>query len=206
MLHVTSGEVGQGSVPIVRFGEAYVNVSTQTGEVHAGDLVTTSRVAGVARRAARAEATYIVGIALDTMTYDTPPAEAAPDGVRYGRVPVALHLGFYDADEAEAASSTVPAVVVPPDEEKVIEKSGIDLMMLFRYILAALVALLALIIALRSFGGSLSQSIISVGRNPLAKSYILSMMFWNTSSKRVRSPTIHSGVGVTSITAPLWLI
>jgi hypothetical protein len=60
------------------------------------------------------------------------------------------------------------------------DQSSFDYVMIFRYVLAAAVALAAIVIALRSFGGTLSQSIISVGRNPLARGTILSMMLWNT--------------------------
>jgi F0F1-type ATP synthase membrane subunit c/vacuolar-type H+-ATPase subunit K len=50
----------------------------------------------------------------------------------------------------------------------------------FRYSLAAIVAALAILVAARRFGDTFSQSVISVGRNPLARSQIRSMVVWNS--------------------------
>jgi F0F1-type ATP synthase membrane subunit c/vacuolar-type H+-ATPase subunit K len=99
-----------------------------------------------------------------------------PENIQYGRVPVALRMGLY-LPESDVRTATVTQNIINGAETNSREA---DYFNIFRYILAALVALAAIIIALRSFGGTLAQSVISIGRNPLARKTIISMMLWNS--------------------------
>lgn len=175
LLHFTVEDGAEGSVPLVRFGEAVVNVSDAGGHIRAGDLVTSSEQAGIGIRAPSDTDVYVLGVALEDMQ----SIEGEAGQVLYGRVPVALRIGPASAMTGMVmASTTPPAAVQQQPENQTTQR--LDLIMLFRYLLAAIVAFGAMVAALRSFGGSLSQSIISVGRNPLAKSSITSMLIWNS--------------------------
>lgn len=189
IIHVTQATVDDGSVPIVRFGEVVVNVTDLSGEIHAGDVITTSVLPGLGARASRSERSYIIGIALDDVVPDTTrePIQIGGQRVVRGTVLVALRMGFYDPnDEDLLEGRTASGTAATPDGAAIAESAALDkkeqfdLFMVFRYVLAAAVALAAIMLALRSFGGALSQSIISVGRNPLARSVIVTMMLWNS--------------------------
>lgn len=177
VLHLTSDTAVAGATPIARSGEARILVSTEAGAVRAGDYVTASDRPGIGMRAPRDRNIYVLGIALEDMVLLGD--DEGGDG-SIGLVPVMLRVGFTSAEDSSA--SATPVVVATPDkpEPEQLPESGVDLMMLLRYLIAAAVAFGAVVIALRSFGGSLSQSIISVGRNPLAKSSITSMLVWNS--------------------------
>jgi hypothetical protein len=54
--------------------------------------------------------------------------------------------------------------------------------MMFRYVLGAIIALAGVIVALRRFGDTFTQGVVSVGRNPLARKHIRSIMLWNSLS------------------------
>jgi hypothetical protein len=177
LLYVAGNEELPGARPIIRHGEATVNATTLGGVIRAGDLVSTSPLAGLAQRVPRDKGVYIVGIALDDMQLSTTTRADIPDTVRYGTVPVALRMGLYLPDAGSGSSTSTEEVKVGIGN---VDELGIEYFSLFRYILAAIVALAAIVIALRSFGGTLAQSVISIGRNPLARKTIISMMLWNS--------------------------
>ncbi len=177
LLQVSDIDPVPGARPVVRVGEAVVNVSTRAGIIRTGDLVTTSDLAGLGERADRDTAGYVLGVALEDMQYASTD-RTLPEGVQFGKVAVALRVGQYLPGDSmtEEPTSTEP-IIVPIGQTN---ETGIDYFMMFRYILATVVVLLSILIALRSFGGALSQSVIAVGRNPLARSAIYSMMLWNS--------------------------
>lgn len=187
VLQVTSVvEVG-GRLPIVRFGEALVAVSDLAGPVEAGDIITSSRISGVGQRAPKDTVVHMLGVALAPLDVtDTTTEEVLVDEqpVHVGLVPIALRIGLYvPSDQQVATSSGALGAETGASAAASGGKTSFDgttVLDLFRYVLAAAVTLASIVIALRSFGGSLSQSIVSVGRNPLARPYIVSMMLWNS--------------------------
>jgi len=68
----------------------------------------------------------------------------------------------------------------------------------FRYILGAGVAIASTVLALRRFGELFSQSIISVGRNPLARRQIRGILVWNAVLILLVS-SVGFGVGIAVI-------
>ena len=175
----SENEAGNQGVPVVRFGEAVVNVSTLDGFVYAGDLVTTSPIEGFAQRVSRDTATYVLGFALQDMTVSGQTTTVGDATVELGTVPVALRIGPYVTKEGAEliASSTLQGSAGLSDSE---EQGGFDMFKMFRYVMASLVAALSILVAARRFGDTFSQSVISVGRNPLARSQIRSMVIWNS--------------------------
>lgn len=165
--------------PVVRYGEVVVNVSTLGGEIQAGDLITTSVIEGLGQRVAREDGSYVLGFALEDMQNTGNTVQLDAQTVELGRVAVALRIGPYVTKQgAELIASTT--LLGPGGTMQNENEGGIDIFKVFRYSLAALVAALAILVAARRFGDTFSQSVISVGRNPLARSQIRSMVIWNS--------------------------
>ena len=169
--------------PVVRFGEAVVNVSTLGGEIRAGDLITSSAVVGFGQRVDSDEAEFVLGFALEDMQTLEATVSVDDRTVELGRVPVALRIGPHVSKEGAALISggmltrgENGELLVGQNEEG----QGFDFFKMFRYFLAAIVAILTVIVATRRFGDTFSQSVISVGRNPLARAQIRSMVIWNS--------------------------
>lgn len=157
------------TVPIVVTGEAEVNVTTAGGAIRAGDLITSSSIPGKGQLASSTD-TFIVGTALASFpASSTPPASAG--GLRSGSVPVLLSIGPRPDTAVQTAAGSA--------SETSTGKYAIGASTLLRYFLAALVAIGSIGIAFRNFGSSIRDGIISVGRNPLAKSSIQSMVILN---------------------------
>ncbi len=157
-------------LPIVRTGEVRVNVITTNGPIVAGDYVTSSLVDGKGQRANNND-TYIIGVALESF-----PGVSAKNGtstmqgsVTGGSVRVLLSIGTIK--EAVATFSGKQTVNTGVTEATVLN--------IVQYILAAFIAVGSLYIAFRNFGPNIKDGIISVGRNPLAKSSIQSMVILN---------------------------
>ncbi len=177
LLMETGTEDASSSVPVVRAGEAVVQVSDAGGDIHAGDIITTSgRFLGTGERADRTKPVFILGFALKDAQFDVSETGSfGTTSVRFGTVPVALRIGQY-----------VPGKEVAKEEKENIGSTtgmglyGIDYFSMFRYALGAVIALAGVIVALRRFGDMFTQGVVSVGRNPLARSQIRSMMLWNS--------------------------
>jgi hypothetical protein len=203
VMYLAASTTQAGVRPVVTVGEVMVNVSTLGGEIRAGDLITSSNVVGVGRRVDRDKATFVLGFALSSMEELPGNNTVAVDGkqVRLGRVPVALRIGYYTQGVDAYGTSTIPtatsAVVAAQDSGQ----EGFDTFKLIRYILGALVALSAVVLALRRFGDLFAQSIVSVGRNPLARSQIRSILVWNAVLIVIVS-SVGLGIGVAIIMMP----
>ena len=162
-------------VPIVTSGEVLVNVTTIAGAIAPGDLITTSSIAGKGQLATSTDA-FIVGMALAAFPSATSTPVAGHGSVVGGSIPVLLEIGPYPATAhpAGAQSSGTSATAAAGKSAAVIGVSTF-----FRYLLAAIVAIGSIVVAFKNFGASINDSIISVGRNPLAKSSIQSMVILN---------------------------
>jgi len=201
VMYLDDPNIDAEGTPVVRYGEVVVNVTTINGAIQAGDLITTSFVAGKGQRIDRDEGAYVIGFALENMT-TTPGETFEVDGitVQVGTVPVALRIGPYVTKQGAefVATSTVNGILasqgIDPDE-------GVDYFRMFRFVLGAMVAVGSVLLATRRFGDAFSQSVISVGRNPLAQSRIRSMLLWNTLLIIIIS-CIGLGVGVAIVLAP----
>lgn len=171
--------------PVVRHGEALVNVSTLGGEIHAGDIVTTSPILGIGQRAKRQDATYILGFALDTMVPSGRTIMHEGKEVELGTVPVALRIGPYLTQESIAFVATGKEILSKTGGlggltgEDGSRQEEIPTFKVFRYILATLIAVTSIVVSLGKFGDAFKQSVVSIGRNPLARSQIRAILFWN---------------------------
>lgn len=167
------------NTPIVRSGEVQVNVTTLNGSIGIGDYVTSSAIPGKGQRASELTG-YVLGVALQSFT----PADGT--------------LIDFEGKEV-AQGSILVAVGISPSTPFIRKVSGGFLgglqyggelffylltttkqsERIVRYILAVLVAITSLYISFRSFGHNVAKGIESIGRNPLAKGSIQTMIIVN---------------------------
>lgn len=166
-------------VPVVNSGEVYVQVTTLNGPISAGDYITSSPIPGKGQKA-DSSASFIVGTALDSFpristgtlaTVSTSTVDGAP-------IRVLLAIGPKSIDH-EGSSGTGDATGGPASDVNILGIST-PLATVIKYMLAALVVIGSIYVAFRNFGSNMKDSIISVGRNPLAKASIQSMVVLNT--------------------------
>ena len=167
-------------VPLVNSGEVSVQVTTVNGPISAGDSITSSSIPGKGQRA-DFSTSFIVGTALDSFptlptSTTTVVSTSTVDG---GLIRVLLAIGPKSAD-AEGSAGTGDATGDPTAGLLNVLGVSTPLATLIKYMLAALVVIGSIYVAFRSFGSNMKDSIISVGRNPLAKASIQSMVVLNT--------------------------
>jgi hypothetical protein len=174
----------EGARPVVRHGEALVNVSTLGGEVHVGDIITTSPIVGVGQRAEQEDATYILGFALGSMRLTGETVMHEGNEYELGVVPTALRIGPYLTKEGIAFVSVGKQYLSGSGEligfgAGATDDNNITAFKIFRYILAGVIAITSIVVSISRFGDAFKQSVVSVGRNPLARGQIRSILFWN---------------------------
>lgn len=175
----------EGARPVVRHGEVMVNVSTLGGEIQAGDIITTSPIIGIGQKALRQDATYILGFALDKMILNGERVIVDGKEIQLGTVPVALRIGPFLTQEGITFVTAGKEYVNRAGgfggfvEGASREREDITGFKVLRYILAALIAMTSIIVSVGRFSDAFRQGVVSVGRNPLARSQIRAMLFWN---------------------------
>ncbi len=170
--------------PVVRFGEVLVNVSTLGGIIKAGDIVTTSEIPGVGQKAKREDTPYILGFALNTMSLNGDEVVYDGSQVFLGTVSIALRIGPYITKEGamflETGMEDFESYVSDVYKEGGMSTpEEVGAFKVFRYLLAAIVAGIAVSVSVSRFGDTFKEGIVSIGRNPLARSQIRLMLFWN---------------------------
>jgi hypothetical protein len=138
---------------IITSGTALVKVSTQNGDIKKGDLITTSTSKGIGQKATRDG--YIIGNALEDHSGD-----------EIGKIPVSLHFGFNTSDVTLRSNllNNLNLALTSPFQSPVNA---------LRYLLAGLIAIIALGAGLAFFGRVTSRGIEALGRNPLATTAII---------------------------------
>jgi len=165
--------VGIGQVPVANSGEAFVNVTTLNGPIQVGDRITMSSIPGKGQVLLE-DIGVSIGIALDNFTGeedDNGIITLEGEEVASGQILVLLDVGSTVSIGFEKG---VPAIIVNE-----IPSGGLTIGIFFRYILATVFAVGSLFLVFRNFGPSVKEGVISVGRNPLARSTIQSMVTFN---------------------------
>jgi len=172
---------GEGTTPLVRDGIALVNATTVNGEITAGDYVTSSPIPGKAQKATSSTG-HILGVAIDDLN------EGSGEKMDYegreiwtSKIRVALAIGpvspalflLKSAGGATGAINQIGNALMRTFQEP---ESGFVIM---RYILAAAVVLIAIIISFRNFGRNVTKGLEALGRNPLARREIEMMIIFN---------------------------
>lgn len=165
------------NIPVVREGETLVNVSNFNGDIDPGNFITTSEIAGKGQKATDATGA-ILGIALEGFKKEQ-GTEVEYNNKKYYWGPIKVALGI----QTPAVLRTRGGVFGTLEAlsltflKNVQQNAASD--KLIRYIIAGIVAALTIIVNFQSFGKNISIGIESIGRNPLARVYIQSMIILN---------------------------
>lgn len=165
--------VNDEQVPVANSGEAFVNVTTLNGPIQIGDIITMSKIPGKGQVLTEALGVSI-GIALENFTGDEEGVETVifqGEEFASGQILALLDVG---SNFNIRIDRSAPIFIV--NEEP---KDGLTIGTFFRYILATIFAVGALFLVFKNFGPSVKEGVISVGRNPLAKDTIQSMVTFN---------------------------
>ncbi|OGG31091.1 hypothetical protein A3I51_02830 [Candidatus Gottesmanbacteria bacterium RIFCSPLOWO2_02_FULL_38_8] len=165
--------------PIAKTGEISVNVTTINGPIKVGDYVSSSEIPGKGQKASEFTG-YMLGVALASFgEKDGIELVYKDKKLRSGQVIVAVGIGPASPALIKAAggffgtfrsisSSFLSNIATSRQAEKI-----------FRYFLAASVAIISILVSLFFFGKNVTKGIEMIGRNPLAKVPIQSMILVN---------------------------
>lgn len=164
LLVVSSNE---SNVQVATSGLVSMLVTDEVGTIRNGDYITLSNVDGIGRRASEGDS-RIVGVA--RADFDSGEIQTVRTGedereVAVTRIPVMIQIGANPATTAE--DSVVPAFFQETANALAGEEVAPS-----RVIVALIVAVGGLIGAIALLYGAVSNTIISIGRNPLSKKTI----------------------------------
>ncbi len=155
--------------PIVTSGEVSVNVTTENGPIKAGNYISPSSVPGKGVRATVSDP-YIIGTAISSFPGISSSTQTQANTKKIYKG--SIQMLFY--------RRVNPLVAVVQQTPQSVEIGKNIIFHIVKYILASLVAVGTVYVAFRASGSSMRSGIISIGRNPLAKSSIHSMLILNT--------------------------
>jgi hypothetical protein len=168
------------TIPVTREGDALVNVTTLGGSITIGDYVTSSPIPGKGERA-EGVAGYMLGIALDNFDGKGASQSADYKGKKYpiGKIKVSIGIGPASPLITKAAGGILgtlkqlaTAIMFNISTSKQTER-------IIRYILAILLVIIIIYISYKTFGRNVTKGMESIGRNPLAKGTIQTMITLN---------------------------
>lgn len=162
---------GSGEVQVASSGLAPVLVSTEGGAIKRGDNLGVSTIAGVARKSLPGSRT--IGTASDDFDGTGPGAtkrtldtSSGKKEVSVGQIPVDIGVGNYQPNGLDTSS------VVPTWLQTVSNTVAGKVVSPIRAVIATTILLAAIISVSVLLYGAVRTSIISIGRNPLAKSSV----------------------------------
>jgi F0F1-type ATP synthase membrane subunit c/vacuolar-type H+-ATPase subunit K len=146
----------KGKYSVVSQGKAVVRVSSINGNIKTGDLITTSSMPGVGQKST--ENGYVIGVAEEDY--------ASNDKKKVGTIFVTLHLNF------GMVSTTVRENLIASIKNGARAPFTSPLNAL-RYLTAGVIAILSFAGGFWFFGRISSHGVEAIGRNPLARRFIL---------------------------------
>ncbi len=151
----------QGFHPVVTTATAKVNVSSKNGNIALGDFITTSTTPGVGQKATRNG--FVVGLALENYESNDPNASGAIFVAINPRATIEI-VESKSTNLLDLIREGLSAPVLTP-------------LATIRYLSAALVVIVALVIGLIYFGRVAKAGVEAIGRNPLSSRVIQSGVF-----------------------------
>jgi len=152
-------QTGEQEVPVVTDGITYVQVSTAGGQISRGDFLVTAAAPGVARKATEDES-YVFAIALEDYQTDA-----------------ASQIGFIQADVSVERAEL--ALEARRQAEMSAEDTAPDPISIVRAVIAVVLVVGGLFFVLYSFRSTIKAGVVSVGRNPRARSSIVALTIGN---------------------------
>ena len=163
-------------IPVVSTGEVQVNVTTFNGPIVEGDFITSSEIAGKGEKATPELRGYMLGYALTGFgANDGSSLSYKGKQYRQGQVRVLINIRpisytggniFSTLQQAQAASLDV--IQNQQSRDRYI-----------RYFISLLIVVSTVYFSYRAFGKNVTKGIEGIGRNPLAKVSIQSMIVLN---------------------------
>lgn len=138
----------EGLSHVVYAGDSLVLVSTENGDIKKFDLITTSSTPGVGMKATRNG--YVLGAALEDYSQDSPGL-------------IAVNIDPHFNSELTGTSRNVFDVL-----RSARQSAYLSPLEALRFVIAALISLLAFILGFVYFGRVAQKGVEAVGRNPLA--------------------------------------
>lgn len=160
-------------IAVTRSGPALVNVTIENGPISAGDALTSSSIPGKARRANDGE--HVIATAAEPFAGGGVTL-VAPDGtsVESGTIRASVRAG---AGSSSSASTAAPCTSLRCRLSSLLDPEVVRT--LVRYLLSGTIAALTITLAFKSFMSDANYGVISMGRNPRAKSSIQSLVLFN---------------------------
>lgn len=168
---------GSGQVQVATSGSAPVLVSTTGGDIHVGDYICISQIAGVGQKAS-ASSTRVIGTAQADFSATTGGSTKTTidDGagkkkeVSVGQIPVGISVSSYTATDGKQS------YVVPDWLQNLSNTAAGKAVSPVRIIIAGLILVVVVISISVLLYSAVRNSIISIGRNPLSKGSVLKGM------------------------------
>jgi hypothetical protein len=168
---------GTGQVQVATSGTAPVIVATSAGDIHVGDYIAVSQIAGVGEKAV-ASSTRVIGTAqADFIASSAGSTKSSIDDgtgkkkeVSIGQIPVGISVSSYTATDGKQN------YVIPDWLQNLSNAAAGKAVSPVRIIIAGLILIVVVISSSVLLYSAVRNSIISIGRNPLAKSGVLKSM------------------------------
>jgi F0F1-type ATP synthase membrane subunit c/vacuolar-type H+-ATPase subunit K len=161
---IISSTTVENGIPVVSNGQVNILVSSKTGPIKSGDLITTSDIAGVAVKAVKSG--YVLGTALED--YDN------SDPQKSEKIVADLNLHYFNSKPTFPGSLTDILKVA-----LLATKEGPS--PIFKYIVAAAVVLGSFTFGFLTFGRTAAKGVEALGRNPAASGKIHLGIVFNVS-------------------------
>lgn len=173
LLAIDSGQSDASKVQVATDGQARVLVSTLGGDIQRGDQITASPFDGIGMKARPGAS--IIGLAQTAFTARSQPAVAQTVTDKAGRSQV-IKVGTIQLVIGINLATTTTDSTGPTEEaqgiQALVKAATGQTVSLWRAILSVIIAVIALTALLTLVYASIYGAIISVGRNPLAKSSV----------------------------------
>lgn len=143
---------------VISLGKVYVKVSNTNGNISTGDLLTTSKIPGVAQKSDQSG--YVLGTAMESYSDSKP-----------GLILVVLNIGF-NTRATTISNNLIQQLKLALSSPEVSPVNAL------RYLLAVAIVIIAFVFGIAFFGKVSASGVEAIGRNPLASRLImLSMLF-----------------------------
>lgn len=159
-----AADVTPGKVQVATSGNASTLVSTLNGDIHIGDQIGVSTLSGVGMKAQAGS--RVIGLAQTAFDSHTEGAKAQKVTDSSGKT-VNAYIGYVKVGVAVSTKNTEDANV--NSLQKALQSFTGHIVSMPRIIISILITLVAFIVLITLTYTSIYSSIISVGRNPLAK-------------------------------------
>src|SRR3989338_7264064 len=167
------------NLPVARVGEVDVNVTTLSGPIVRGEFITSSKIAGKGQKASLAEG-YLLVIALsDFSEKDGTELKIENKSYRQGKIKVATRIGPSSLSAINTSGGFLGTAIQVGLSFFSLVSANKKAEKIFRYIMSALVAIISILGGIYFFGRNVTKGIESIGRNPLARATIQTMIIIN---------------------------